>query len=192
MILQKLKETTRRQHEEVEASMEVMNRMFSIEDYKALIRRFRKFYKGIESRLPIEVLKAAGFDYTERLKMPLLEADSIALGIEDPEEFEQLPDVSSAARAFGSLYVIEGSTLGGQVISRHLRKHLGITPANGGSFLVSYGTQVGPMWKEFGAAITAFAQGGQNDAAILDAASETFESVRKCVGNHMNAQIAGK
>lgn len=192
MILQKLKETTRRQHEEVEAAVDVMNRMFSIEDYKVLIGRFRKFYKGYELRLPIDELKAAGFDYTERLKLPSLEADSIALGIGDPEKFEQLPDVSSVARAFGSLYVIEGSTLGGQVISRHLKEHLGITPANGGSFFANYGTQVGPMWKEFGAAITAFAQDGQNDSAILDAASETFESVRQCVGNHMNAQIAGK
>lgn len=183
MILQKLKEATRAQHEEVEGVVDVMNQMFKIEDYKAMIGNFRRFYEAYEPTLPIDELQAAGFDYEQRRKLPSLENDSVALGLKeiDLPAFNALSEVSSVARAFGSLYVIEGSTLGGQVIARHLKEHLGLTPANGGAFFSSYGAEVGPMWKQFGAAITEFAAGGENDEMIVQAARETFESIRVCM-----------
>ena len=183
MILQKLKEETRSHHEEVEGAVDVMNRMFTLGDYRRLIDRFRSFYSAYEPRLPIDELAAAGFDYGSRRKLPSLERDAAALGLNGPEEeFDAVPQLDTLAKAFGSLYVIEGSTLGGQVISRHLRQHLELTPENGAAFFSSYGPEVGPMWKRFGEAITAFAEGGNHDDEIVGAAIETFESVRACVG----------
>ncbi|HEX6279991.1 MAG TPA: biliverdin-producing heme oxygenase [Pyrinomonadaceae bacterium] len=183
MILKKLKESTRAQHDAVESSVDVMNRMFTLDDYKELIGRFKKFYTSYEPILPIDELRAAGFDYDERRKLPSLETDAEALNIDGSETYEDLPDLSTLAKVFGSLYVIEGSTLGGQVISRHLKEHLGITPENGGAFFNSYGSQVGPMWKQFGEAITNFAGDGASDGEIVQGAVETFDSISKCVGN---------
>lgn len=181
MILQKLKESTRQQHEDVEGAVDVMSKLFSLDDYKRMIAKFRSFYTAYEPTLPYADLKAAGFDYEERRKLPSLDADAKALGIEDGGSFTDLPDVSSLPKAFGSIYVIEGSTLGGQVISRHLKDHLGLTPANGGAFFASYGQQVGPMWKQFGEAVTAFAADGANDEEIVEAAKQTFDSINKCM-----------
>jgi heme oxygenase len=45
---------------------------------------------------------------------------------------------------------LEGSTLGGQFISRQLRDTLGISAANGARFFNGYADQTGPRWKEFG------------------------------------------
>jgi len=182
MILRKLKESTREQHEAVESAVDVMNRMFTLDDYKALIGRFRKFYAAYEPTLPIKELRDAGFDYNTRRKLPSLNADAEVLGITGEESFDELPTISTLAKAFGSLYVIEGSTLGGQVISRHLKEHLGITPENGGAFFNSYGSDVGRMWKEFGEAITNFSGDGNADREIIQGATETFDSIRKCVG----------
>lgn len=180
MILQKLKEATRTQHEQIEGTVDVMNQMFNIEDYKTLIGKFRRFYEAYEPTLPIDDLRAAGFDYDLRRKLPSLESDAAALGLNGSSEaFRALPDVSSVARAFGSLYVIEGSTLGGQVIARHLKEHLELTPENGGAFFRSYGAEVGPMWKQFGEAITNFAASDEHDEEIIQAAYETFESIRR-------------
>ena len=159
-----------------------MNRMFSIEDYKRLIDRFRCFYSAYEPTLPVDDLAAAGFDYETRRKLPSLERDAAALGLGEVEKFDDVPRLDTLARAFGSLYVIEGSTLGGQVISRHLTQHLDLTPENGAAFFSSYGPEVGPMWKRFGEAITKFAEGGEHDDEILKGAVDTFESVRACVG----------
>ena len=181
MILQKLKESTRHQHEDVEGAVDVMSKLFSLEDYKAMIAKFRSFYSAYEPTLPYEALKAAGFDYDERRKLPSLDRDAEILGIHEAKQFSDLPDVSSVARAFGSIYVIEGSTLGGQVISRHLRDQLELTPDNGGAFFASYGPKVGSMWKQFGEAITAFSGDGANDDEIITAAKETFDSINRCM-----------
>ena len=181
MILQKLKESTRQQHDDVEGAVDVMSKLFSLDDYKRMIAKFRSFYSAYEPTLPYVELKAAGFDYDERRKLPSLDADAKILGLEDIDTFNELPDVSSLSKAFGSIYVIEGSTLGGQVISRHLKEHLGLTPENGGSFFASYGPQVGPMWKQFGAAVTAFAADGANDEEIVEAAKQTFDSINRCM-----------
>ena len=182
MILAKLKETTRTQHEEVEAAVDVMNRMFTIEDYKALIGRFGRFYSAYEPDLPLDKLSEAGFDYAERRKLPSLAADAKALGLDEFTAFEGVPSLPTLAHVFGSLYVIEGSTLGGQVISRHLAQHLGITPENGGAFFSSYGPSVGPKWKKFGESITAYASEASDDDAIIAGAVSTFDAIRMCVG----------
>ena len=158
-----------------------MNKLFSLDDYKRMIKKFRSFYSAYEPTLPYPELKAAGFDYDERRKLPSLDADAKVLGLDDGDTFNELPDVSSLPRAFGSIYVIEGSTLGGQVISRHLKEHLGLTPENGGSFFASYGPMVGPMWTQFGLAVTAFAANGANDEEIVEAAKQTFDSINRCM-----------
>lgn len=187
MILQRLKEETRLQHEEVEAAVDVMNQMFDITDYRRLVSKFWSFYAAYEPKLPLEVLKSAGFDYSERAKLPLLEADAKILGLKNEDDGLELPDISSAAKAFGSLYVIEGSTLGGQVISRHLKQHLGLTPENGGAFYFGYGQATGPMWRAFGESLTRFAEVADADDEIVEAAKATFSSITNWVGRKANA-----
>lgn len=185
MILQKLKEATRRQHEQVESAVDVMNRMFKLGDYKGLIGRFHRFYSAYEPILPIEKLIDAGFNYEPRRKLPALRRDAAALGLngEEGQPFDGVPQLDTLAKAFGSLYVIEGSTLGGQVISRHLKQRLDLTPENGGAFFNSYGADVGPMWKQFGEAITNFSGDGANDDEMIQSAIDTFESIRGCMSS---------
>lgn len=185
MILAKLKEATRAQHENLENTVDVMSKMFSPEDYKILLTKFYRFYAAIEPKVAENHLDTAGFDFAERRKTPLLEKDLQALGIlenvrENVKLWQDLPALETPAAAFGSVYVMEGATLGGQVIMRHLKQHLDITPENGGAFFNSYGANVGPMWKSFGAAITVFAEKNQDDETIVGAARETFDSIAKC------------
>ncbi len=183
MILTKLKETTRSQHDALEAVVDVMNKAFVIDDYKVLLRRFYRFYSAIEPQLPVAELADAGFDVSERLKLPLLERDLAALGCKlvNANSWTDIPSTRNAAEAFGAIYVMEGATLGGQVITRHLKQHLGLTPERGGAFFNSYGAQVGPMWKAFGAAITAYSERHpEDDDVIVSTAVETFDSFRRC------------
>lgn len=185
MILAKLKEATRPQHEGLDTVVNVMNSDFTAEDYNILVIKFYRFYSSIEPRLPAADLAADGFDISARLKTPRLEKDLAALGqlsaARSVPAWDGVPDVSSISRAWGSIYVMEGGTLGGQVITRHLRDDLGITPETGGSFFNSYGPEVGRMWKEFGAAITAFSERHpDSEDQIVEAAKQTFDSFRLC------------
>jgi heme oxygenase len=88
-----------------------------------------------------------------------------------------LPDLGTAAKLFGCLYVLEGATLGGQIITRHLNASLGLTPQSGGSFFSGYGQHTGSRWKEFCAHLTAFAARSNCDLEIVEGANATFDSL---------------
>lgn len=184
MILGRLKEETRERHEALEGLVDVMDRTLSMDAYGGLLTTFYRFYSAVEPRLPAAALLTEGFDVAERRKVPLLERDLEHLKIlstaKDLAPLADIPSVETVARAFGGIYVMEGATLGGQVITRHLREHLGLTPDAGGAFFNSYGKEVGPMWKRFGAAITAFAERNPHaEDQIVDAAKETFDCFRR-------------
>ena len=63
------------------------------------------------------------------------------------------------------MYVMEGSTLGGQVIARRLALPL--------RSLVPYGSRTGAMWRAFGAAARA-SLGPAERGLALEGARETF------------------
>ena len=184
MILAELKEQTRDQHENLESIVDVMNKMFSRADYETLLTKFYRFYSSVEPKVAANDMRANGIAVAERSKLKWLERDLTNLGAYDRAahlpELTYTPALDSPAKAFGAMYVMEGATLGGQVITRHLNEHLGLTPETGGAFFNSYGERVGPMWKEFGAAITAFAEKNGNNGEIVDAAKNTFDSFARC------------
>jgi heme oxygenase (biliverdin-IX-beta and delta-forming) len=184
MIMRELKEATRRQHEDLEQTVDVLNQMFSPESYKILLAKFYRFYSAIESELGKLDLKQYGYDITDRLKTPKLEKDLENLGLMDEAKnfsvWDDLPELDSADKAFGTLYVLEGATLGGQIINRHLKQHLDLTPENGGLFFNGYGDQTGPKWKEFCQLATEFAAAANSDEMIVQSAKDTFESFKNC------------
>lgn len=183
MILAKLKESTRAQHEGVENTVDIMSQMFTLENYKTLLSKFYRFYAGLEAELEKFDWSETGYDFEARRKLPKLVKDLENLGItanENLSKWDELPDIDTYAKAFGSIYVIEGATLGGQIIKRHLKEHLGLTPENGGMFFNGYGERTGPMWKEFGQIITAFSADGSDDELIIESAKATFDSINKC------------
>lgn len=184
MILAKLKEATKEQHQNLEATVNVMDKMFSLDNYKNLLWKFYRFYNAIEPKLDKLVWSEVNYNFSNRLKLPKLERDLRELGVFDEvkggSKWQNIPDLDSFAKAFGSLYVIEGATLGGQVIKRHLESHLGITPENGGEFFSGYGDMTGKMWKDFGSVITAFAENQSVDDTIITSAKNTFDSFREC------------
>ena len=185
MILAKLKESTRDQHAALETVVDVMNKTFSRTGYEMLLAKFYRFYSSVEPNLPAAELIREGFDVDPRRKTPLLERDLHALGVLEEVRMSgglsDIPSTASVPEAFGAIYVMEGATLGGQVITRHLREHLGLSPENGGAFFNSYGPRVAPMWKEFGAAVTAYSERNPGrDETIIASARETFDCFRRC------------
>ena len=184
MILGKLKEATREQHEGLEQTVDVMSQMFSLESYKILLAKFYRFYSSIEIELAKLDLNKYGYDLTERLKTPKLEKDLAYLGILPSVKkltvYNGLPKLNADEKAFGSLYVIEGATLGGQIINRHLKQNLDLSPENGGLFFNGYGEHTGLKWKEFCQMITKFAESKNADETIIYSAKSTFDSFKNC------------
>ena len=184
MILAELKEQTREQHENLESIVDVMNKMFTRADYEVLLTKFYRFYSAVEPKVAANDMRGNGIDASERTKLKWLERDLANLGAFDRAkrlpELNDAPVLDTPAKAYGAMYVMEGATLGGQVITRHLKQHLDLTPETGGAFFNSYGERVGPMWKAFGSAITAFAEKNGNNGEIVQAAKDTFDSFARC------------
>lgn len=180
MILQRLRAETQENHKRLESRLDLLERALSLERYRELVARFYGFYVPMESCLEAICREALPqVEYSQRRKLPWLVQDLERLGL-SREQVEalpmcaQLPEVREAAQALGCLYVLEGSTLGGQIISRHLQSVHGLDAENGAAFFRSYGPQIGPMWRAFGAAITAYPAGVEEEQRILRAACETF------------------
>lgn len=59
-------------------------------------------------------------------------------------------DIQTIPAALGCMYVLEGSTLGSQILSRSFRERFDIGRHNGGAYFHGYGELTGKMWKRFG------------------------------------------
>jgi heme oxygenase len=68
---------------------------------------------------------------------------------------------------------MEGSTLGGQILTRHFAGQLGVRPDAGCRYFAAYGENTGAMWRAFGD-LVAKRPPSENDD-MLSAAIATFE-----------------
>ncbi len=156
MILDRLKEATRDNHQRLEEGLDVSSRLFSLSDYRSLLLRWWGFYVPIERDISFAVAQTnSQFEFGARRKTGLLLQDLQALGVSEAElksapQCADLPELRDFAAALGCLYVLEGATLGGQIISRLLRQNLGLTAENGAAFFNAYGKQTGRMWQTRG------------------------------------------
>jgi heme oxygenase len=184
--MQKLREATRVAHASIEASLPLFAPTFTRAHYVRLVEAFYGFYAPLELRIADAALlhsaRGAHLAIRGRAKAPLLVDDLLALGktsaqIEALPRCTALPRVASASRVLGALYVLEGATLGGQIISRHLRDRLDLEKSSGAAFFVGYGEATGVMWKRFAAQVDGYAS-LDIDAAI-GAAIETFETLER-------------
>jgi heme oxygenase len=81
--------------------------------------------------------------------------------------------------ALGYMYVIEGSTLGGRIILKHISNKLGISEKNSGKFFTGYGPDTGIYWKRFLSILSEYAIAHGQQQEIIDGACHAFESIDK-------------
>lgn len=152
-------------------------------EYKDLLVRFYGFYHPWECRSQPLLSEMAPRLYENRSKTNLLRSDLCAFGT-DPERVplcESLPPLSTFSQVLGSTYVLEGATLGGQILSRHFTHNIGI-PASRMSFFSGYGERTGCMWKSFCEEFTQLAANG-DEGTIITSAQTTFQTLREWLLN---------
>ena len=86
------------------------------------------------------------WELERRYRAPLILEDLARLGHATvPPLCPTLPPLNTWLQLLGAMYVMEGSTLGGQVIARMLAK-AGIEAR---TYFSGHGDQTGPLWKSF-------------------------------------------
>ncbi len=178
MIMIRLRQKTLRLHLELKEKLDLFRYLSTPDDYRRLLERYLGFYGPVEAALERHFnRRAGGFDFERRRKVPMLVSDLRALGIKNLTclpRCSALPSLDSAPQAFGCLYALEISTLGGQFVARHVNRSLSIGPGAGCSFFESYGDQAVRMWGEFGQQIKKYAVTSEIEEAMSEAAFETF------------------
>ena len=144
--IERLRAATRESHETLEARLDVLGRMATLEGRKALAERFHALHAGMEAALAPHLEEVPDLDFAVRRRTPLLQADLKALDAQATDPI-RIDTVGSRAEALGFFYVLEGSSLGGRVIGKQAAAR-GLD-MRGMSFLNPYGERTGEYWKGF-------------------------------------------
>ncbi len=157
--------------------------------YVAVLRGFESFLRGWEPHLRQALPEALALRFDESCRLQLLRRDLLELGAAPSTASLHLPSrlpLPDTAAALGSWYVLAGSALGGQVISRRLSVSLGVTPDRGGAYFHGWGTDTGRRWREFRELLArevpdsaaARAEAAQSACATFDLLIETFQQMQ--------------
>jgi heme oxygenase (biliverdin-IX-beta and delta-forming) len=184
-LLAALRSATRADHERIEAILPLARPGIDRASYRALLAALYGFHSPLERELGrVDGLRALGLDCRLRRRSHLLRRDLLSLGMTLPDvarlpRCTDLPSVRPLAAALGCLYVVEGSTLGGQVLAGRAREALGVGLGDGASFFHGYGPATGAMWSAFVAALAALPPDEAAERAAVSAAVATFGAIER-------------
>lgn len=150
MISVILKEQTKQQHDDTEAklqSQKIFDKSYTLDDYKTLLIHNYQLISRYEPQIQEQLKGYPELKLDLRSKIDALKVDLNNLNIETENE-NPTQNLENEAEAFGALYVMEGSTLGGNVIAKQLKKNPEFENVEFNYFGV-YGENTGPYWQEF-------------------------------------------
>lgn len=168
---QALREGTRAAHQAIESNpaMAVLLRDdCTLYHYTHTLAAILGWMAPLEQRLRRDAFRhPAPVATPGRYRTPRLLADLRALGqseawIQQLPWATELPDTTDSSQRLGVLYVIEGSSLGGTLITRTLRQRLGAAVDHALAYFDCYDGEAGRAWARFKESVDAL------DDAVID------------------------
>ncbi|MFC4210584.1 biliverdin-producing heme oxygenase [Pedobacter lithocola] len=159
MIANILRTETAQNHKELESLMfvnEIMNNSLSINDYKKLLTINYLIHQALENKL-ISMLDeniASKLDLNVPIKLNALIRDIDFWNIDKETlpkpNFDFYVPEKDNTEVLGALYVLEGATLGGNVIKKYILANPNFKNFDGGlNYYGVYGNELGSKWKNF-------------------------------------------
>lgn len=183
-LLPRLRRCTAPLHDDIEALLG-LDASISLVRYGRILRGFHEFLPLWELRVRHALPEPLRAWFDARSRAAFVARDVAALGLAEDATMRAAARAAqhrlrldSTAAAFGSMYVIEGSALGGQVLAPRLRAAHDLTPGLGAAYFHGFGERTGAMWREFRQ--LAQAQAGADAAsrnAACRAAVQTFKAL---------------
>ena len=175
-LLLRLRHATADAHTKLENQLQLLGRVSDRQWFVRVLEGFLGFHivweRAIRGRPELQAF------LEPRSRLPHLRRDLAALG-RTTAELDAAPRclaasalAEDAAQALGSIYVLEGSTLGGQVIHRAL-SGADWLPAGGLTYFKPYGSRTGEMWRSFRAFAEDITPPERQDA-VCAGANRTF------------------
>ena len=153
--LAELRLTTRADHDRIERILRLDEPM-PLERYATILCGFDAFLRTWEPRIHAALPERLQSWYRARWRGGFASADVEWLRSVAQVEVPAVDVVAAAAlplvdlaQVLGSLYVIEGSALGGRVIAPLLKRTLGLGQGSGASYFHGFGGDTAAMWSNF-------------------------------------------
>ncbi len=177
-ILARLRLETRPYHDGVEANpfnQALTAGTVTVAETARFLARMYGFVQPYETALRLHAADfGPAWQLEQRYRAPLILADLARLGFPTPPPLcPAMPPLRTPAELLGAMYVMEGSTLGGQVIARQLDK-AGI---EGRTFFAGRAERTGPLWKQFGQLLADAPAAVAAPDAVVASAVHTFQSL---------------
>lgn len=178
-MIELLRERTGSQHQELERVLiPIIKNVNTPEKYVRLLELFYGYYYPLEQHIAAHMDISFPGGFGRRRKAALLLDDISTISgapATPPVTSTDLPEIADAAQALGVMYVLEGSTLGGQVISQILIRNLQVPElAKSLTFFSGYGTDTQSYWDTFVHYLQGYHGSEEQRQRMLNAAADTF------------------
>jgi len=188
MIANLLRTETAECHAALESLMfvnEIMNNSLSIDEYKKLLTINYIIHQKLENKLAnmLDADLADKLDMKNRLKLSALEKDLNYWNIDSLTlpglDFELFIPEKNNTEVLGALYVLEGATLGGNVIKKHILANPKFAVHKEGlNYYGVYGEELSAKWKTFVSILNETVEEADYERCIKSA-NETFNNLIK-------------
>jgi heme oxygenase (biliverdin-IX-beta and delta-forming) len=168
--IQRLRRETEVEHRAVEQSLPLMHEGLDTAQYVLCLRRMYGIVAAWEEHAAEIAPEWMRPTLAARQRKHLLKLDLTWFGATKQDDSRPaLPNMKDVPSLLGAMYVMEGSTLGGQLIARHLEATLPLIEGRGDSYFRGHGALTGPMWKEFCEMMKIHVPDDQTDVVVASA-----------------------
>jgi heme oxygenase len=162
--------------------------------YQRILELLYGFYSPVEHAL---MRFAATVPFSLRARAVQLENDLSILGLSLAElvalpRCDGIPSLSCSEELAGCLYVLEGASLGGQVVTPILRRRLGVAKATGASFFAGDEERTAARWAVVLEWLDGLERTSTSPGLIVAAANATFEALARWVNRQEPSWPSGE
>ncbi|MCO7222343.1 biliverdin-producing heme oxygenase [Klenkia sp. PcliD-1-E] len=178
-VMAALRAATAAEHQQLEDTLDLMDDHLTVARLTAVLQRMHAFWVAAETGLDTWAATDPGtaedLDWAGRRRADLFAADLAALGaVPTADPAPAVPAPSSTDEALGTMYVLEGSTLGGVFIDRHLASLPALAGVGTVRAFSPYGERTGARWAAFRRTTREHVTRGGDADAVVGAARRTF------------------
>ena len=183
MSLAELRTATSVSHSRLEKNLNLFE---SVQTKPQYIKHLQKYYVWLssaeENLHPFIEKWPLPHYFLNRRKLLLADLESLQAKLDENSFEKSTPQYKNASEALGAIYVLAGSTLGGQIIYQHYSKKLGLSSKAGLSFYYGQGSNTGKDWQAFLKILEShFDQHPESIGDVSRGASLTFDSIENAL-----------
>lgn len=178
-VMGRLRTATATEHQQLEETLDLMAGDLTVARLAAVLQRMHAFWvaaeTGLDAWAAAHPATAEGLDWAARRRAHLFAADLAALdAVPTTDPLPAVPPPASTDEALGAMYVLEGSTLGGVFVDRHLAALPALAGVGTVRAFSPYGEQTGARWAAFRRATRDHVTRGGDADEVVAAARRTF------------------